>query len=1508
MESRKLKRYDSAPISSGASASASAAAAAARAAAAHVTNLPRPQAGITTTTATAKPTINASTAAANTTSHAVSAASTAAGAVNASDPYEKQLEAYYRCMEEDNQSLLTYYETHTMDIASLKVLAQERKYKESVMRAMEAKVAAMDAFLVDVMDVAAPTRGLRARGDTNLRESGKSSSAKNNAANSTAVVPSMHAVREAVVKLQSTLQATTASEEKHRIAIEVLEKEVAEWKEKARPRTARTRSGAADSAQAEDDGVVLPGTAKELREAQRKIRDLERRLSTATNEARDAAAAIRQLEQQQRTTNETLQRRDEEVIAMRSLLNTKEQLLSSYEAEVKTARSTGASGVVGPRGGSGRYVRTNSAPAGQQQQQQGHFFGGETSSDRLVVTHHYRLLGGQRFVDGRSFSPESFKDALLRSISTMLHVPYGYLTNVELRTHAEAVSIELDIRHSARLSDDEIDFRLLSHDYPEVMSYLEKVATELAAQTPLDPNAARVRELQATLAERDNEVAHLRRRLRGLEASLERRDADREGIDKDVDAALQETENTVQDLYAALQAAQQEAEKARKSLSTKALQARVAEQAKDAVVNAAAAAERSLQEEVSRLTALVAAAKEDAAQATTLAKAEAKGELRVVAFQLDVPLPTSSTQRVAAQLLSEAPQTRIVHALLLAHAGRTGGAIPMQVKSCVLGDGVSGEKPTTSASRTAASAAVLRVTVELAYFAAQHEADTLKAEVQEKLRDGGACSVLVEYLRLRDDAARREAAAAAEAQRAVSEAEQRAAAAFAAVRSETQREHETKLDAAVRQLQEVGLRVSSVLPDTLSSSSNSNSSNSNVSVVKRVEVLVTRLTSAEAAARRHEEASQRAARRLAEAQQEREQLQQTLSELTERCAEVRVAREQLESRLCTAEGRLTTSGAAEAALSEKVRRLEAALRSSAATADAERERWATETRAAQVLTDSLRTELSAKEKELQLTKQSATSAPTASCSSGKGSASEEAALREALRIAKEDRTALARQVREMDIDMNDLSNIQAAMQRELESAQQELRAKKHDFDLLVKQLIRMEEKEKKWQADQRMKPEQQQQQQQQQLSSPDSPSRQHDEEAEKDDVARESLVVLTNSNTNLQQCLRKMQRTMSAMGMNVRIAPSALSTSTTVSGVEEQSGSGRTRRSGHRKGALSATVSRAAMDHQQLSSQLAELLFPMLSELERCAGPPSTHENGGRDSGAAFARTSSYQSVQQPGGAPVRIVKQHLSSSPFARTRSTPVVLERAIPNSSSSTDAGAASVVMTSQRNTPKKERSASDAAFASPTVVGSGGKATVDAAPRLDFHRQGSGRSFMRSNTATTAPAMVVLSSHNNNSNNANTSAGLPPASSNTANLSDGEKERRSKELPHRRTGSGAAGSGGSYANAPRRYNANAAAAAASTTTAKTNPFRRSNTATANVSGGPTTAAAAATASSLSAVAAAGGGVGVTAPASSGVGASFVRVNSGYRRTPTSTTLLESGAATAGASQTHKPYRMRF
>ncbi|KAK7194914.1 hypothetical protein NESM_000413300 [Novymonas esmeraldas] len=1376
MENRRLKRYDSAPLPAG-----SAAAAAAKAGAAHISNVPRPQAPPCASPPSPSPT-------------------GAAVGVAAAVPYETQLENYYRCMEEDNDSLVKLYETHTADIAALRVLAQERRFKDVVFATTEARAAAVNAFLKELADILGTGRGLR------LRTTGNSTSAAAAAKPATAV--SMDDVRDAVQKQRHALDAARATEAKHVKLIRSLEKDVAALRAKAQRRLSTAQSDGGSASADDGDGCCLPGSAKDLRDAQRRIRELERQLAAATREVKDAAAAAVKVEQQRAVDAQTLRRRDDELAAMRHLLATKERLIATLEAG-QGQRSAQAETSHSSTG----YSRTHSAPAAAPHQRQ-HRGGGETSSDRLVSTHHYRLLAGQTYVDAHDFSPESFKDAVLRSVSTLLHIPYGYLASVEVRTHAEAVSVEFDARHSSRISEDEIDFLLLSHDYPEVMTFVGKAKAALASRTPVDHHAKRIRELEAALAEAVAEADRLRRAARSLESSLDRRDADRAALDTDTEAALRETEATVTELYEALQAAQSEVEGHKKALALKSTQLRVSERAKDAALDAATAAAEAakaevaaLQEQLAAAHAAVEQARLDATQQALKQHAEERAELLVSNFSFVVELPTMSMQRTARRLLGEAQQARVLQTLLLGHAARMGGAVPVAARRCAVRDGGGGGGGDTG---TGGAAAALEAVVELAFYANKKDADRVTAELTEKLREGTSSAIL-EHLRVCSDAARREAAAAADALRAVSEAEQRAAAAVAATREEAQQEHTAHRAATTGQLHEIHARVSSVVPGGTADIS---------SLVERLDQLLSRLAAAESAARRHEEDSRRAARRLADAQQEREQLQRTLSDLTARSTEVRVAKEQLATRVAAAEDELQSqhASAAEAAgvLSAKVTRLEAALKAKMASADAEKARVVEEHRAAAAVASARLAEaeeaLATCQSELAQLQAQATSAP-GSTSGGGGSALEEAALREALRLAKQERTALARQVREMDTDMNDLSKIQASMHRELEAAQQELRAKKHDFDLLVKQLIRMEEKEKKWLSDQ--------------PTAPVSPTK-VEEAAERDDVARESLLVFTSSSATLLECLRRLQRVMAATGLEQLDAP-------------PHDNSGRlgadplaTRTSGHRKSALSSTVSRAAMDHQRLSAQLADTLLPVLEKLEASAAASSlslsaeTTDTSKNSSGSGGSRRRD----SAPVATQMRVVKQLPSGAAFTRIASTPASASVAEGhNASNGSFTAVRGATIASHGGTPKRGVASDAAWMSSATVTGSGGRAVVvDAAPRLDFHRQASTRAYTRSNTATAAavpPPAADATSAGDTTTTTSSGGGAAAAGAGagaaTRNSGGERKEEKNAKEPRRASGGGGGAAGAP--SHPRRHGA-PPPTTATTATAKAAAFRRSNT----------------------------------------------------------------------------------
>ncbi|KAG5506141.1 hypothetical protein GH5_05824 [Leishmania sp. Ghana 2012 LV757] len=1422
MESRKLKRYDSAPLPTGPTA-------APRGVAVHVSNIPRSYAvppGSLPTPPTAPQPVNA-----------------AASAPAASTSYEKQLEDYYKCMEEDNKSLLRFYEAHTSDIAALRVLVQERKYKDAVFTAMEAKAASMDAFLKELMDLTGTGSGLRIRRDAN---SAYGAGAKSSPPARTETAVSMDEVRDAVQKQQQALTTARKNEERQILVIQALQDEVASLRCKDKCASARSetqkRGPATSDEVAADEDCCLPGTAKELRDAQRRIRELQRQLTRAACDAKDSAAAVKKLQQQCTVHLEALRCRDDELAALRSALDTKEKLITTLEAEARKQKSTSESLQKQQQGASkpgARYSRTNSAPAAAHYQSSG----GDASSDRLIVTHHYRLLGGQAFVEGHSFSPESFKDAFLRSVSTLLQVPYGYLTSVEVRTHSEAVSVEFDVRHSARIKEDEIDFLLLSHDYPELTMFLDKAKAELATRKPLDRNAKRIKELEAALAEKVDEVDYLRRAMRSLEDSLSRRDADREALDTDMDTALRETETTVKEVYEALQATQQEAQGLQKALALKSTQLRVSERAKVVALDAAAAAEKKLKTELAALQgrlasaeAAVEQAREEATQKALQRHAEEKVELLMRTFCFDVALPTESAQHTVNRLLEEGQQARVLHALLLCHAARTARAVPVVAKKCSLGDG----------------AATLEVAVELAFYASVKDVEAVKAEITNKLRSD-SCNAALEYLRVCSDAFKREAATVADAQRAVSEAEQRAAAAIAATQAEAQQAQNTRRAATSWKLREIHARVSSVLPGGSADAS---------SVLERIGQLVSRLTSAESTARRLEEDSRHAAQRLTDAQQERERLQQALSDLTARCTELSVAKEQLVVRVATLESQLRNQQASasdsEGVLADKLKRLEATLHAKTAAADSERDRMLEEHRAASILAAARLAEveeaLAIKETALaELRSKTALSGANADSSAS----AEEAALREALRVAKQERTALARQVKEMDTDMIDLSNIQAAMQRELEAAQQELRAKKHDFDLLVKQLIRMEEKEKKWASEH--------------PPSPVSPRKQ-DEDAERDDVARESLVVLTNSNTTLHQCLRRLQCVMASMGMEASFSSNnAVDGAAAAGGRGSERDSGRigddstgARRSGHRKSALGTTVSRAAMDHRKLLTQLVDLLLPLLEELAISASSGAAGKNCHRCGAAAAAAAADSATATPAVEIQTCVVKHPTSSAPFSRTASASAVTAAEARGQSGNVSlAVTREAAIASHASTPN-QGTASDAVL-SAAATSSGGKTTVDAAPRLDFNRQTSSRTYLRSNTATSAtvnaggaalpPAAVVATG-----DSASSGTGIGSSVAATRWSGGERREYKGREQPQ------SAASGTSHSTSPANALLSIRRSAASIATAKATALRRSSTAAAFSSGS--------------------GG-------SSAMGTSFVRTGCGHRRLPTATDSSGSSAS---------------
>lgn len=1219
----------------------------------------------------------------------LSVAAAAATDAAAKALYHRKLEAYYQCMEEDNSALTSHYEKHVAEIAGLKALVQEARFTEVAYAAMEEKVAKSEEFLAEAMALLTTSRGLRQCTNMNHKSAtGKKVAARGEGSpmSGAGPTPTIDDVRDALQKQQQVLQSLWSSETKYLSTISALEKELAGYKNH------KAKSGASSMGL---DDCCLPGTAKEVADLQLKVRDLERQLNASSKQARLDATELAELRQQRTTDLQTLNRRDDEVLALRSLIHSKEKVIASLEVKQPVA-----------------YTRTNSAPPATIQAHRSRnkaavgtstsaasaMSGGESCGDQLVVSHHYRLFAGQGYVDAVHDAPEQFKDTMLRSMSEVVHVPYGYLSSAEVRTHTEAVSVELDIRHSSKIAADEIDFLLLSSDHPELGKLLQKVREEREAKhtRPEDRRDGYIRELQASLEGKEKELQALRQRMQEMACSLERRDADRAAMDSDIDTTLTETEATVKGLYESLQSSQQEMEVLKKSALAKQAQLRAAEQDKTSALDALKSA---MQAEVDSLTVQLEEVRtslrhaQEAADQTISDMERAKLEAFTACFEMQVAVePTPGAVAVVEQeVLTDSQTSRVVKELLLHQASLISGTTPVLVKSIKLSG--SGSSPPTS----------FLVKVQLTFYASRLQKDSRESEIHRKLQKCTTATV-AEYLRQRQHAAQSIEAAERRVDAANATAEEQAASLIADLRRKEQQAHMSEQELrreAAEQLKEIesslcGVTTSTELRDTTTGG-----------VVRCINALVSRLTSAEAEQHRASADVRHLTQQLADARHATKQLQEDVLEVTAQMTDLRADKDQAQAGLSAALAQLhqlqQRSSEREVVLQEKVKRLEGALVSKTASAEESK-------------------------KELLRYKQAA---DNRSADGGAAAPFEERALREALRISKQEVVSLTRQVKELETDMNDLSNIQASLHGDLEISKQELRAKKHDFDMLVKQLVQMEETEKKLREQLRSAAVQQ-------SEAPNSNG--DDDRLEKDaivksrvdDAVRETLVSMTNSNTTLQQCIRRLTTASSYL------ASERFSTSTPFHRI----GSGRAAERPSLllpdgRGTLSTTVSRVAADQQQLVSQLAQTLLPFLDGLEA-----SQKKSSSRATAVAGYGEPSLPPTPKSGSAAVNTAGATTSSSsPNVSVGTTAASSKASIAFFSRQLSATSAPRIVkyphqdsfTRTKTTPS---SSCIAAIESPDKDGAAAtavlKATVDDAPRLDFHRQNSSRAYLRNQTA--------------------------------------------------------------------------------------------------------------------------------------------------------------------------------
>lgn len=941
----------------------------------------------------------------------------------------QQWEEYVRCLEDDHQELRDLFDVQRTELKAASALLAENCLKEKAVREIEAQLKNHEVFLEELVELAVHGKGLRARPCVNRDSQWQPS-------NPMDIAAVMDQIRDAVQKQCQRVQYLRKNDENHTTTIRVLEKEL------DAARSAKKPSKTEGSAAAEADGLLPLRGVGDLQKVEMQARTVERQLAVSERDVRRISADLERAQQELSVLSQSEKQQRRELQEMKDLILRKDRLIQQMEQRARAAgteaeaKKSATTLQTSHTEAAATADTSSNAPAGSQH----------------VTSHHYRLLIGKDLVDVWEALPGDFVRVFTECTAASLHVPPEYLRNIECRVSgSEGVAIELDVQHSYKVKGDEIDVLLLEHTYEELHT-LTRVASLRKMEELRGALEVSHRELNA----KAEEAEKLSKRLSQIEASQDRRDAHREDLDRGVQEALEEAETAIQTLYTTLEEKRREADSAGTELVM--TQKRLAELEQSVVEmqerldeerESMTRTEGRLRNEESRVKVLenkvaemtASHARRDAVYAEETARiraAFAADTLRCSTVVVDIALKLTSESMASGALgLLERGDPTVLNSLLLCQAATVTKTVPVQTVRCTC----HGE------------ARSLLLTIELGFYATTADRSEAEASIREKLSNC-SFSAALDYLKYIGDATTR-----------ATEAE-------AAVRAHKHRleEFEGRLQdirsSAEKELQAVG--------GCLAAALSTDERHAAPTALSKAEMVVRRLRTMTNTLEHNcsdvhiitkkvnsqDELLRRQRREIAELSSAKESLVATLARTEKELAANKVAREKdteaLLERVQRVESTLQKKVAALAAIQqERHTDSPATPRGSYTTADfhCREQELSNQLSERNLEVARLRKALGRANNVAQGVAATGARGPDATASDSS------TFLNDALRQSRTESASLKQQVSELLVDMEDFAKIQGSLQSSLEIAQAELRAKRQDSDVLMKQVLRMEQRE-----------------------------------------------------------------------------------------------------------------------------------------------------------------------------------------------------------------------------------------------------------------------------------------------------------------------------------------------------------------------------------------------------------------------------------------------------------------
>lgn len=102
-----------------------------------------------------------------------------------------------------------------------------------------------------------------------------------------------------------------------------------------------------------------------------------------------------------------------------------------------------------------------------------------------VTTHHVRLFTGRDYVNVFQINPEALQVAIVDDLCVAFPILRDSVRQLDIRAGPRSLTVELELRHPANLSGEDVEIRLWNYDFPQVETLADTMSA--SRQTTLPP-------------------------------------------------------------------------------------------------------------------------------------------------------------------------------------------------------------------------------------------------------------------------------------------------------------------------------------------------------------------------------------------------------------------------------------------------------------------------------------------------------------------------------------------------------------------------------------------------------------------------------------------------------------------------------------------------------------------------------------------------------------------------------------------------------------------------------------------------------------------------------------------------------------------------------------------------------------------------------------------------------------------------------------------------------------